>query len=119
MPAWNFAPNILSRLPGDRRGLVALTHNGSRHEWTFGEILDVSCRFAGGLREQGVGKGDIVLTYMGNTPEWVFTLVACWRMGAVAMPCNTQLTPHDLAKRLDMAAPKLCVVDAPRVDSFP
>ena len=55
---------------------------------------------------------------MGNTPDWVFTLVACWRIGAVAMPCNTQLTRHDLAKRIEMIGPKLCVVDAPRADAF-
>ena len=61
---------------------MSLARNRSRHEWTFGEILDVSCRFAGSLRERGVGKGDTVLTYMGNSPEWVFTLVACWRIGA-------------------------------------
>jgi acetyl-CoA synthetase len=66
----------------------------------------------------GVRKGDVVLTFMGNTPDWVFTLVACWRIGAVAMPCNTQLTQHDLAKRIEMIGPKLCVVDAPRTDAF-
>src|SRR6478609_10796022 len=118
MPDWNFASNILRPLPGDRRGLVALTHDGSRHEWTFGEILGISSRFAGGLRDSGVSKGDVVLTFMGNTPDWVFTLVACWRLGAVAMPCNTQLTQHDLAKRIEMIGPKLCVVDAPRADAF-
>src|SRR4051812_42843529 len=117
MPDWNFTSNVLSSLPGDRRGLVALAHDGSRHEWTFAEIAHVSSRFAGALREYGVSKGDVVLTYMGNTPEWVFTLTACWQIGAVAMPCNTQLTPQDLAKRIDMIGPALSLVDAPRADA--
>jgi acyl-coenzyme A synthetase/AMP-(fatty) acid ligase len=111
MPGWNFASNILASLPGDRRGLVALGRDGSRSEWTFAEIDAVSCRFAAGLRNHGVKKGDVVLTFMGNTPEWVFTLTACWRMGAVAMPCNTQLTPADLAKRIELIGPKLAVFD--------
>src|SRR4051812_24640340 len=119
MPDWNFTSNVLSSLPGDRRGLVALAHDGSRHEWTFGEIAHVSSRFAGGLRDCGVSKGDVVLTFMGNTPEWVFTLTACWQIGAVAMPCNTQLTEHDLAKRIELIGPKLCAVDAPRADAAP
>src|SRR3954452_14169869 len=119
MPDWNIASNILATLPGDRRGLVALTQDGSRHEWTFGEIAHVSSRFAAGLSALGVGKGDAVLTFMGNTPEWVFTLTACWRLGAVAMPCNTQLTQADLAKRIELIGPKLCVVDAPRAEAFP
>src|SRR5690242_15721329 len=119
MPAWNFTSNVLSALPGDRRGLVALAHDGSRHEWTFGEIAHESSRFAGALQGLGVSKGDVVLTYMGNTPDWVFTLTACWQIGAVAMPCNTQLTEHDLAKRIELIGPKLCVVDAPRAGAFP
>src|SRR3954447_23507752 len=119
MPAWNFSSNILRSLPGGRRGLVALAHNGTRHEWSFAEILGVSSRFAGGLKERGVSRGDVVLTHMGNTAEWVFTLVACWRMGAVAMPCITQLTHADLTKRIELIGPKLCVVDAPRAHSFP
>jgi acyl-coenzyme A synthetase/AMP-(fatty) acid ligase len=118
MPAWNFTSNVLGSLPGDRRGLVALARDGSRSEWTFAETAVVSSRFAGGLRAQGVQKGDVVLTFMGNTPEWVFTLTACWQIGAVAMPCNTQLTERDLAKRIELIGPKLCVVDAPRADSF-
>jgi acyl-coenzyme A synthetase/AMP-(fatty) acid ligase len=117
MPTWNNTSNLLDTLPGDRRGLVALAQDVSRHEWTFAEITHVSSRFAGELRARGVKKGDVVLTYMGNTPEWVFTLTACWQIGAVAMPCNTQLTPHDLAKRIEMIGPALCLVDAPRADA--
>ncbi|HEX4734458.1 MAG TPA: AMP-binding protein [Thermoleophilaceae bacterium] len=116
MPTWNITSNLLDTLPGDCRGLVALAHDASRHEWTFAEITHVSSRFAGALRARGVKKGDVVLTYMGNTPEWVITLTACWQIGAVAMPCNTQLTPHDLAKRIEMVGPALCLVDSPRAD---
>src|SRR3954452_19099305 len=119
MPTWNFSSNVLASLAGESRGLVALSRDGSRSEWTFAEVNEVSCRFAGALRERGVRKGDVVLTFMGNTPEWVFTLTACWRLGAVAMPCNTQLTQADLAKRIELIGPKLCVVDAPRAQAFP
>jgi acyl-coenzyme A synthetase/AMP-(fatty) acid ligase len=118
MPTWNFTSNILDTLPGDRRGLVALGRDGSRMEWTFGEIEEISSRFAAGLQERGVSKGDVVLTFMGNTAEWVFTLTACWRLGAVAMPTNVQLTHSDVGKRIEVVRPKLCVVDGPRADAF-
>jgi acyl-coenzyme A synthetase/AMP-(fatty) acid ligase len=108
---WNFSSNVLYTLPGDRRALVALAGDGSRREWTFAEVDDLSSSFAGTLRARGVGRGDVVLTLMGNTPEWVFALVACWRIGAVALPCNEQLTPSDLAKRIELVAPKAAVVD--------
>ena len=49
------------------------------------------------------------MTLVGNRIEWVFTLLACWRMGAVALPCNTMLRRHDLEHRVGAADPKLCV----------
>jgi acetyl-CoA synthetase len=49
------------------------------------------------------------MTLVGNRVEWVLTLLACWRMGAVALPCNTQLRRHDLELRVAAASPKLCV----------
>lgn len=49
------------------------------------------------------------MTLVGNRIEWVLTLLACWRMGAVALPCNTMLRRHDLEHRVTAADPKLCV----------
>lgn len=49
------------------------------------------------------------MTLVGNRIEWVLTLLACWRMGAVALPCNTMLRRHDLEHRVAVADPKLCV----------
>jgi acyl-coenzyme A synthetase/AMP-(fatty) acid ligase len=111
MPGFNYSSNILCSLPGDRRALVALARDGSRREWNFAEVDDLSSRLAGTFSERGVGKGDVVLTLMGNTAEWVFALVACWRIGAVALPCNQQLTPRDLETRIGLVAPKAAVVD--------
>ncbi|HEX4717447.1 MAG TPA: AMP-binding protein [Thermoleophilaceae bacterium] len=110
MPTWNFTSNILGSSPGDERALVALTRSGSRSEWTFAEVKEVSSRFAAALRQLGTEKGDVVLTLMGNSAEWVFTLTACWQIGAVAMPCNVQLTPHDLAMRIEQIRPKIAIV---------
>jgi acyl-coenzyme A synthetase/AMP-(fatty) acid ligase len=49
------------------------------------------------------------MTLVGNRIEWVLSLLACWRMGAVALPCNTMLRRHDLEHRIAAANPKLCV----------
>ena len=49
------------------------------------------------------------MTLVGNRIEWVLSLLACWRMGAVALPCSTMLRRQDLALRVAAADPKLCV----------
>lgn len=107
----NFARDVVDAAPRERRALVALGRDGSRREISFGEVADRSARLAGRLVAEGVRKGDVVMTLVGNRPEWVYALVACWRIGAVALPCTEQLRPADLRKRIERAAPRLVVAD--------
>jgi acetyl-CoA synthetase len=107
----NFAREMIDRAPARRRALVELTRDGGRKEWSFGEVADRSAALAATLIAHGVGKGDVVMTIIGNRPEWVLTMAACFRIGAVALPCNEQLRAHDLRVRLDVADPKLIVAD--------
>ena len=108
----NFARDVVDAAPPGDRALVEITREGDRREWTFGEVADASARLAGTLVARGVTRGDVVMTLIGNRPEWVLTMVACFRIGAVALPCNEQLRAKDLRQRLDAAQPKLIVADA-------
>jgi acetyl-CoA synthetase len=108
----NFARDVVDAAPPERLALLELARDGSRREWRFGEVADRSARVARTLQRAGVQRGDIVLTLIGNRPEWVFTMVACFRIGAVALPCNEQLRAKDLRLRLAAARPKLIVADA-------
>ena len=108
----NFARDVVDAAPAGHRALVEITREGERREWTFGEVADASARLAGTLVARGVARGDVVMTLIGNRPEWVLTMVACFRIGAVALPCNEQLRAKDLRQRLDEAQPRLVVADA-------
>jgi len=107
----NFARDVVDAAPPDRRALVALGRDGSRAEWSFGEVAEASARAAGALAARGVGRGDVVMTLVGNRPEWVLTMVACFRIGAVVLPCTEQLRAGDLRTRLEVAQPRLVVCD--------
>jgi acetyl-CoA synthetase len=107
----NFARDVVDRAPPDRTALVELKGDGSRKEWSFQEISDRSARLATTLRSRGVNTGDIVMTLIGNRPEWVLSMVACFRIGAVALPCNEQLRAHDIRLRLQAANTKLIIAD--------
>jgi acyl-coenzyme A synthetase/AMP-(fatty) acid ligase len=107
----NFARDVVDAAPPGRRALVCLGRDGSRREWTFGELSEASARAAGALAARRVRRGDVVLTLVGNRPEWVIALLACFRMGAVALPCTEQLRAHDLRLRLAVARPRLIVCD--------
>jgi acyl-coenzyme A synthetase/AMP-(fatty) acid ligase len=107
----NFARDLIDAARPDRLALLELARDGTRREWTFGEVADRSARLAGTLADGGVRRGDIVMTLIGNRPDWVLTMVACFRIGAVALPCNEQLRAKDLRLRLDAAQPRLIVTD--------
>jgi len=107
----NFAREVVDAAPPGRRALVELARDGRRREWSFGEVADASARLAGVLAARGVRRGDVVMTLIGNRPEWVLAMVACFRIGAVALPCTEQLRAADLAFRIAAADPRLVVVD--------
>ena len=107
----NFARDGVDAAPAGDRALVEIGREGARREWTFGEVADASARLAGTLLARGVARGDAVMTLIGNRPEWLLTMVACFRIGAVVLPCNEQLRAKDLRQRLDIAQPKLIVAD--------
>jgi len=108
----NFARDVVEAAPRDRLALLELARDGSRREWTFAEVADRSARLAATLSARhGVARGDVVMTVIGNRPEWVLTMIACFRLGAVALACNEQLRSKDLEQRIAAAAPKLIVAD--------
>jgi acyl-coenzyme A synthetase/AMP-(fatty) acid ligase len=112
----NFATDIVEAAPPGDRALLELARDGTRREWTFGEVAAGAGALAGHLARAGVRRGDVVLTLVGNRPEWVLTMVACFRQGFVVLPCNEQLRPHDLALRLRVAEPRLVVCDERNAD---
>jgi acyl-coenzyme A synthetase/AMP-(fatty) acid ligase len=107
----NFALDVVDSADPGRLALVALDRDGGRREASFGEVAGRSARLAGALAKAGVGRGDVVMTLVGNRPEWVYAMVACFRLGAVALPCSEQLRPADLRARIDLVEPRAAVAD--------
>ncbi|MEX1140839.1 MAG: AMP-binding protein [Thermoleophilaceae bacterium] len=107
----NFARDLVDAADPARTALVALSRDGGRHVETFGEVSERAARLAGTLAATGVSRGDVVMTLIGNRPEWVHAMVACWRIGAVALPCTEQLRPGDLRVRIESTRPRAVVVD--------
>ena len=107
----NFAGDVLEQLPASDIALVELARDGARREWSFAEVGERSARLAGTLAHLGIARGDVVMTLIGNRPDWVFAMLACFRIGAVVLPCTEQLRAKDLRLRLDAVHPSLILAD--------
>ncbi len=107
----NFAFDLLQAQPPDRLALIELARDGARREWSFGDVERRSAAMAGVFVRHGLRRGDVAMTLIGNRPEWVFAMMACFRIGAVVLPCTEQLRAKDLRLRLGVARPSLIVAD--------
>ncbi len=90
---------------------------------SYAELLTRVARFAGALRGLGLEAGDRVILYMPNMPEAVIGMLACARMGAIHSVVFGGFAPHELAKRIDDARPKLvlaasCGIEPGRVVEY-
>ncbi len=82
---------------------------GSRRDYSYVELTELTAKFAGVLRALGVVQGDRVLIYLPMVPEAVIAMLACARIGAVHSVVFGGFASHELAARIDDAQPKVIV----------
>lgn len=83
---------------------------------TYKELQDEVALFAGGLKSQGVEKGDTVIIYMPMIPEAAVAMLACARLGAVHSVVFGGFAASELAIRIDHAQPKVIVTASGAVE---
>ena len=67
---------------GDRVAIHWCGEDGERRDITYADLLAEVKRFASALKDQGVGRGDVVGIYLPMIPEVVVAMLACARIGA-------------------------------------
>lgn len=115
----NFIEDVIQRFRFSQEAVIEIDAQGRRHVHHFSELFARSLGLSGAMLAQGVGRGDVVMTLLGNRVEWVIAMLACYRMGAVALPCNTQLRRSDLEHRVAVANPKLAIGEAEFLTELP
>lgn len=79
-------------------------------EIPYRRLLDEATRMAGFLSNLGVAKGDRVVLYLQNSPQFVVAFYAALRLGAVVVPINPMLTASDLAFYVEDSGAKAAFV---------
>jgi len=109
----NVVLNALDRWRGTptyaRRALLWLGEDGASREYTYRDLDEAVCRFAHGLRALGIGRGDVVATYLPNLPEAAIAMLAAPKIGAIAMPLFSGFGAEAIAARLSFARAKVLV----------
>lgn len=75
------------------------------------DILGIISEIGRRLIDLGIERGDRVLIYLDNSPEYLFSFLALWRIGAVAVPTNRIYTVPELQYFIDDSDAKLIITD--------
>jgi carnitine-CoA ligase len=77
-----------------------------------------SNRYANALASFGVGKGDVVTTFLYNSIEHACLWFACAKLGAIWAPLNVSLHQKDLEYALAQTNPKAFVVEEELAETY-
>src|SRR5579862_8814940 len=73
---------------------------GCRMEWfTYGQVREMALGFCGELHAHGIGKGDRVVLWGGNSARWVAAFFGCAICGAIVVPMDDGAS-SDFAQRV-------------------
>jgi len=76
---------------------------------TYGDILEKVDKLAGFFTQKGIKEGDRVALFLRNSPEFIYTIFAVSKIGAISVPINTFLKEEELDYILEDSGAKLFV----------
>ncbi len=114
MPGARFFPNLrinfaehLLRCRDEREALVFVNERGSRRALSYRQLASEVARIAQGLRDAGVGPGDVVAGFMPNLPETVIAMLATASLGGIWSSCSPDFGIAGVLDRFGQIAPKV------------
>ncbi|WP_026437215.1 AMP-binding protein [Acidovorax sp. JHL-9] len=112
----NVVLNCIDRRRGTPRyaqeALVWEGEDGTVTTWTFADLDRETCRLAWGLRQLGLGRGDVVGMYLPNLPQAAAAMLAVAKIGGIVLPMFSGFGADAIAQRLaDGQAAALITVD--------
>ena len=72
----------------DSAGKTALVFSG--RSYSFGDLDELSRRYAAGLAQAGIAAGDRVAVFAETCPETIIAMLGHFRLGALHVPVNTR-----------------------------
>lgn len=106
-----------------RRGEFLVYDDGYRvRRYSYRNVTAAARGFAGRLSGAGIGKGDKVLIWGENRPEWIVAYWGLQLVGAVAVPVDYRASPEFARRVRSIVGARLVVtgddVDAGTMDSW-
>ena len=95
----------------DMRGAFLVYDDGFRSRtFSYTDVARASRAFSARLHDAGIRKGDNVVFFSENRPEWIVAFWGCVLRGIVVVPIDYRASPEFLARVSRIVAAKLVLV---------
>ena len=111
---YNIGTDICDKWARQRSRLALIYENEKGHveKYTFWDLKNLSNKLAHGLKALGLGSGDRLGILLPQCPQTAISHIACYKVGAVAIPLFTLFGTDALEYRLSNSEAKGLVTDA-------
>ena len=116
---YNIAFDVCDKHDRGRLAMVWEDWRGDERRVSFGELQDLSCKFANVLRANGVEREDRVATLLPSLPETAAIFLGTYRAGAILLSMSVLYGDEGIEHRLRDSGAKVVVTDSANRDRIP
>jgi acetyl-CoA synthetase len=109
---YNIARDVCDKHDRERLAMVWEDWRGNERRVSFGELQDLSNRFANVLEANGVESGDRVATLLPSLPETAAVFLGTYKRGAILLSMSVLYGDEGIEHRLRDSQAKAVVTDA-------
>ena len=116
---YNIARDVCDKHEADRLAMVWEDWKGNERRVTFGELQELSNRFANVLESLGVEREDRVATLLPSLPETAAVFLGTYKRGAILLSMSVLYGDEGIEHRLRDSGARLVVTDVANRDRIP
>lgn len=117
--SFNMADYLCDRWADESRvAIYTEDAEGNERTYSFAELRDITNQLANFLRGRGIERGNRVAVITPQRPETLFSLIAIWKLGAVAIPISTLTGSGGMKSILTDSSVSASLVDESNLDTF-
>src|SRR3954454_21035884 len=108
---YNIATDVCDKHDRERLAMIWEDWRGNERNVTFGELQDLSAKFANVLETHGIERGDRVATLLPSLPETAAVFLGTYKRGAILLSMSVLYGDEGIEHRLSDSGAKALVTD--------